>query len=115
MANGLYGWGYTTLILLRNFHPCYKYQVLSQKQIAEPSHLSCYSEYHQDIELSSENWSSPTANVATTVLCTVYNQNTYKVSSISELVQNSCRLKAIWCAQQRSHQMAHMAVAQTGS
>src|SRR4051812_39989622 len=78
------------------------------------THLQYYSEYHQDIEISSENWGSPTANVATTVLCTVYDQNTYKVSSISELVQKSCHLKAIWCAQQKSHQMAHMAVAQTG-
>jgi hypothetical protein len=33
---------------------------------------------------------------------------------MSELIQKSCRLKAIWCAQQKSHQMAHMAVAQTG-
>jgi hypothetical protein len=76
--------------------------------------LIYYSEYHQDIEISSENWGSPTANVATTVLCTIYNQNTYKVSSISELVQKLCHLKAIWYAQQKCHQMAHMAVAQTG-
>src|ERR1700712_2855528 len=49
--------------------------------------LIYYSEYHQEIEISSENWGSATADVATTVLCTIYDQNTYKVSSISELAQ----------------------------
>ncbi|KAJ7668052.1 hypothetical protein B0H17DRAFT_1142616 [Mycena rosella] len=43
--------------------------------------LPCFSseiEYDQRIEISSENCGSPTANVATTVLCTIYDQNTSK-------------------------------------
>ncbi|KAJ7676169.1 hypothetical protein B0H17DRAFT_1140033 [Mycena rosella] len=41
--------------------------------------LIYYGEYDQGIEISSENCGSPTANVATTVLCTIYDQNTHKV------------------------------------
>ncbi|KAJ7710400.1 hypothetical protein B0H17DRAFT_1123550 [Mycena rosella] len=49
------------------------------------------SEYDQGIKISSENCGSPTANIATTVLCTIYDQNTYKVNGEDELALSTAR------------------------